>query len=57
MSGYYNFYLSEIGNDIQTKIELIRDNELIMFTQLIGDKSILNNSNLLKSVLPSLISN
>ena len=57
MSGYYNFYLSEIDNDIQTKIELIRDNELIMFTQLIGDKTILTNSNLLKSVLPSLISN
>ena len=57
MDGYYNFYLSEIGDGIQTKIELIRDGNLIMYTNLNGTKSILNNATLIKSIFPSLISN
>ena len=57
MDGQYNFHLSEITEVIQAKIELIRENNLIMFTQLDGNRSSLNNSNLLKSIMPSLISN
>ena len=57
MDGHYNFHLSEIGDEVQTEIELIRDNRLVMFTQLNGFKSVLTTSNLLKSTLPSLISN